>query len=83
MMNMVEMEHVCQSCGMPMSPEDYPEGSEKGDFCHYCMVHGEFTGTKEAVKAKIADTMQEMTGKSREEAENLAVERMSTLKRWQ
>lgn len=29
MMNMVEMEHVCQSCGMPMTPEEYPEGSEQ------------------------------------------------------
>jgi hypothetical protein len=83
MRNMVEMEHICQSCGMPVSAEDYPEGSEQGDFCHYCMVHGEFTSTKEEVKAKIADTVQEMTGKSREEAESLAEEKMSTLKRWQ
>jgi hypothetical protein len=77
-----EMEHVCQSCGMPTSSEDYVEGSEKGDFCHYCMVHGEFTNSREEVKAKIADTIQETTGKSREEAENLAEEKMATLKRW-
>jgi hypothetical protein len=76
-------EHVCQSCGMPMGPEDYVEGSEKGDFCHFCMVHEEFVSDKEKVKAKIADAIQEQTGKPREEAERLAEEKMSTLQRWQ
>jgi Putative zinc ribbon domain len=76
-------EHVCQSCGMPMGPEDYPEGSEKGDFCQFCMVHEEFVSDREEVKSKMADAIQEQTGKSRAESLNLAEEKMSALKRWQ
>jgi hypothetical protein len=47
------------------------------------MVHGEFTSEREEVKAKITETIQETTGKSREDAESLAEEKMGTLKRWQ
>ena len=80
----VEMEqHVCQSCGMPMNPEDYAEGSEKGDYCSFCMVHGEFTADKDEVKSKVADKIQEMSGKPRQEAEESAEETMKGLKRWQ
>ena len=24
---------VCQSCGLPINAEDWPEGSERGEFC--------------------------------------------------
>lgn len=75
-------EHVCQSCGMPMTDEDWPEGSEKGDFCHYCMVHDEFVTDRDEVKARMTDALHERMGGSREEAEKLAEESMSKLKRW-
>lgn len=75
--------HVCQSCGMPVGDEDMVEGSEKGDFCHMCMVHSEFVADKEQVKSRIADTIQKDTGKSRAEAEMEAEETMGKLKRWQ
>lgn len=71
-------EHVCGSCGMPMSPEDYAGGSEKGDYCSFCIVHSD----KDQVKAKMAEVIEEQTGKPREEAEKLAEEKMSTLERW-
>ena len=83
-MMIVEMEqHVCQSCGMPMNPEDYAEGSEKGDYCSFCIVHGDFTAGRDEVKAKVADKIQEMSCKSRPESEEAAEETMKGLKRWQ
>jgi len=75
-------EHVCQSCGTPVNEDDMVEGSEKGDFCHFCMVHDEFVADREQVQGKIADQIQEMTGKSREDALADAEYQMSTLKRW-
>lgn len=74
--------HFCQSCGTPMNPDDYPEGSEHGDFCHYYVVHGEFSLDRAQVKAKIADTIEEKTGKPRNEAVSLTEEKISGLKRW-
>ncbi|MFH1150163.1 MAG: zinc ribbon domain-containing protein [Actinomycetota bacterium] len=83
-MRMPDMEgHVCQSCGMPMGPDDYAGGSEQGDYCSYCVVHGEYTADRENVKQKIADKIQEMSGKPRSEAESEAEQTMSGLKRWQ
>jgi transcription initiation factor TFIIIB Brf1 subunit/transcription initiation factor TFIIB len=80
----MEMEgHVCQSCGVPMSEEDMSDGSERGEFCHFCMVHDEFVSDRDAVKNKIADKIVEETGKSREEALKDAEDTMSKLKRWQ
>jgi hypothetical protein len=72
-------EHVCQSCGTPVNPEDFAGGSEKGDFCSFCMVHP----GRDEVKAKIADRIQEETGKSRAESEQAAGETMKDLPRWQ
>lgn len=72
-------EHVCQSCGTPVNPDDYAGGSEKGDYCSFCIVHPE----KSDVRAKVAEDIMEETGKQREEAEKAAEEKMSRLKRWQ
>lgn len=74
---------VCQSCGLPMREEDMPEGSEKGEFCHFCMVHDEFVTDRTEVRDKLIERIQEDTGKPREEAEKEAEETMSRLKRWQ
>jgi Putative zinc ribbon domain len=71
-------EHVCQSCGTPVNPEDFAEGSEKGDFCSFCLVHP----TRDDVQARIADRIQQETGKSRKEAEQAADETMKKLPRW-
>lgn len=80
----IEMdEHVCQSCGLPVDPEDYVEGSEQGDFCHFCMVHGEFVADRAEVKEKIAERLQESGDITRDEALAQAEETMSSLKRWQ
>jgi hypothetical protein len=80
----LEMEgHVCQSCGTPIGEKDIVEGSEKGDFCHMCMVHNEFVADKDEVKNRVADRIQKDTGKSREEAEAEAYDMMGSLKRWQ
>jgi hypothetical protein len=82
-MMVLEMEHVCQSCGMPVSDADLPDGSEKGEFCGFCMVHDEFVADRDDVKNKIADRIEKDSGKSRDEALKEAEETMSTLKRWQ
>lgn len=75
--------HVCQSCGMPVSPDEMVEGSEQGDFCHMCMVHDEFVADRAEVKNRIADNIEQETGKPRSEAEIEAEDVMSKLKRWQ
>ncbi|HEY5530727.1 MAG TPA: zinc ribbon domain-containing protein [Candidatus Anoxymicrobiaceae bacterium] len=76
-------EHVCQSCGAPVKPEDYAEGSEKGDFCSFCMVHNEFAADRDQVKAKIAQTLVETRGLNKEQADAAAEEQMARLGRWQ
>jgi CRISPR/Cas system-associated protein Cas10 (large subunit of type III CRISPR-Cas system) len=78
MMELDAEEHVCQSCGVPVKPEDFAEGSEKGDFCSFCVVHSD----RDAVKAKIADRIQDTAGKSREQAEAEAEDTMRGLNRW-
>ncbi len=75
-------EHVCQSCGVPIDPEDFAGGSEQGDFCSFCMVHNEFVADRDQVKARMAERIAETTGKSREQAEAAAEEEMKQLKRW-
>lgn len=75
-------EHVCQSCGVPVNPEDFAEGSEKGDFCSFCMVHNEFVADRDQVKARMAARIAETTGKNREQAEAEAERVMKGLKRW-
>jgi hypothetical protein len=80
----LEMEgHVCQSCGEPLGEDDRVEGSEKGDFCHMCMVHNEFVADKDEVKSRVADRIQKESGKPREDAEAEAYQIMSGLNRWQ
>jgi hypothetical protein len=73
---------ICQSCGLPMDSEDWPEESERGDFCHYCMVHDEFVADRADVKHRLTEQIAGDTGKSRQEAEAAAEETMSKLKRW-
>ena len=73
---------VCQSCGVPVNEEDWPEGSEHGDFCHFCMVHDEFVADRDDAKKRLADKIQKDSGKSRDEAEKEAESTMSTLERW-
>ncbi|MHB8895355.1 MAG: zinc ribbon domain-containing protein [Candidatus Geothermincolia bacterium] len=75
--------HVCQSCGIPVTEEDMVEGSERGDFCHMCMVHDEFVADRSQVKSRLADSIQKDTGKSRADAEAEAEKTMAGLKRWQ
>jgi len=68
---------------MPVSDADLPDGSEKGEFCGFCMVHDEFVADRDDVKNKIADRIEKDSGKSRDEALKEAEETMSNLKRWQ
>ena len=38
-------EMICQSCGMPMTQDDYAtnkDGSLNSDYCKYCYKDGEF-----------------------------------------
>jgi len=76
-------EHVCQSCGMPLNDEDLPEGSEQGDFCHYCMSHGEFSLSKEEVRKKLAGEIAKSENVSMDQGFDMADERMNVLQRWQ
>jgi hypothetical protein len=74
---------VCQSCGIPVDMADWPDESERGEFCHFCMVHDEFVANRDDVKKRLTEQIQKDTGKSSEDAGKEAEETMSKLKRWQ
>lgn len=75
-------EHVCQSCGVPVSSDEFAGGSEQGEFCSFCMVHNEFVADRDQVKARVAERIADTTGKNRQQAEAEAEERMKGLRRW-
>lgn len=75
----------CQSCGMPMeNPEDHADADVGSEFCHYCMVKGEFV-VKDAASMKdhMAEMYMQQMGVSREEAEAKAETTLKGLRRWQ
>lgn len=59
-------EHVCQSCGMPMTIEaDFgtnKDGSTNGEYCVYCMQEGAFTSDLplEEMVAEYANSQEEL-----------------------
>jgi len=75
----------CQSCGMPMeNPQDHADADATSDFCHYCMVKGEFV-VKDAASMKdhMVEMYMQQMGVSKEEAAEKAEATLKRLRRWQ
>lgn len=80
---------LCQSCGMPMTPEfDYgteADGSKSADYCAYCYQNGAFCGdmTMEEMIDFCADPMaKNIPGMTREQAKAEMHRFFPHLKRW-
>ncbi len=75
----------CQSCGMPMeNPEDHADADVTSEFCHYCIVKGEFV-VKDAASMKdhMVEMYMQQMGISRDAAAEKAEAMLKQLRRWQ
>lgn len=82
-----KIEEICQSCGMPLSPEMYgtdENGEVNKDYCKFCYQNGKFTSdmTLEEMidfcTPKTAEALNITEGEARSMSENL----FPKLKRW-
>lgn len=78
----------CQSCGMPLSPENYgtnASGTENLEYCSMCFQKGGFTDPDLALPLMIQMTtirMQHELGMPDDEARDTASTIIPQLKRW-
>lgn len=83
----MEIEKICQSCGMPMTEEEHfgtnADGSKNEEYCCYCFQDGKFTfgGNLEEMIEKLVSMAGKM-GMTEEEARAMAEENLPKLKRW-
>lgn len=80
-------EHLCESCGMILTPDDYgtnAAGREDEHFCKWCYEQGAYTyeTTMEAMIEDCAPRLAENTGITRDEAVSLMGAVLPHLKRW-
>lgn len=82
-------EKFCQSCGMPMTAEDFgtnKDGSLDEDYCRYCYVDGAFTTDstlEEMIDICVKYMVKPGEGMTEESARALLQEQLPKLKRWQ
>lgn len=75
---------VCQSCGMPMDPEQYgsnQDGTSNSEYCVYCFKDGAFT-SDESMENMIEACVPFMEGMTADEARKLLLDTLPNLKRW-
>ena len=79
------MEKVfCQSCAMPMTPEQYgtnQDGTPNSDYCVYCYKDGAFTSDT-TMEEMIEFCAPHMEGMTPEEARKMLSATLPQLKRW-
>ena len=81
--------YVCQSCGMPMKPEDFGTdagGSMSREYCKFCFRNGKFTEPQITIQQmieKAAGFMATLEKMPEKEAKGLAKTQIPELKRWQ
>lgn len=80
--------NFCQSCAMPMQPEDLgtnQDGSKNADYCKYCYQQGAFTADismEEMIDVCIPHMVSAETGFTEESARDMMQKTFPTLKRW-
>lgn len=76
----------CQSCAMPMTPEQYgtdKDGSINADYCKYCYENGEFIHKVSMVEfIDMCSQFGEQAGMTNEEMKQHCGKIFPTLKRW-
>lgn len=85
-----EYQKFCQSCGMPMGDTDdlyghEANGTRNRNYCKYCYQNGMFTfnGTMaEMIEICIPPMVKSNPHMSEEQARQMMVKFMPTLKRW-
>lgn len=79
---------ICQSCGMPMKPEQYATKEDKSPndkYCCYCMKDGKFEqdcSMEEMAEFCAPFEVEAGRSKSKEEAKNQLIGYFKTLERW-
>jgi multimeric flavodoxin WrbA len=78
---------ICQSCGMPMTPDQYgknKDGSPNAEYCIYCYPSGAFNVEGETMEEMIESCIPHMVGGefTEEAARKLMQETLPQLKRW-
>lgn len=79
----------CQSCGMPMEPENLfgseSDGSKSAEYCTYCYQDGNFTApdiTLDQMKEKAVNILVDKKGMQVLQAKMLVNMFIPKLKRW-
>lgn len=79
---------ICQSCGMPMSPEEFgtnKDGSPSSEYCKYCYQDGAFTKEEtldEMIETCIPFMLQENPEVTEAQVREHLQGTLGTLKRW-
>ncbi len=79
---------ICQSCGMPMKPDDFgttADGSMSKEYCKFCFQKGKFMEpniTMQQMIEKAAGFMVTLEKMSESEAKRMARTLIPELKRW-
>ena len=78
---------ICQSCGMPLSKEEYfavnSDGSVNTDYCKYCYDRGKFihdVSMEEFIE--MCSQFGEQAGMTNEQMKEYCTKLFPTLKRW-
>lgn len=80
---------ICQSCGMPMTPEDFgtnKDASANEEYCKYCFKDGAFTSDEtleEMIESCVKFMAEPGSEFTEEQARQYLQESMPKLKRWQ
>lgn len=77
---------ICQSCGMPMTKEQYGtncDGSKNTDYCKYCFVNGDFIDKVSMEEyIEMCSKYGFQAGMTNEEMFEFCKKLFPTLKRW-
>lgn len=82
----MEEKIICQSCGMPMTKEQFgsnKDGSLNSDYCKYCFENGEFIDKVTMCEyVEMCSQYGEQAGMTNEQMKEYCEKLFPTLKRW-
>lgn len=84
----METKPICQSCAMPMSPEEYgtnADASANSEYCKYCFENGAFTSEQtmdEMIETCIPFMKEEGSEWTEDQIRAHLREQFKDLKRW-
>ncbi len=82
------MEHICQSCAMPLADDvlgTNADGTKNPEYCHYCFKDGAFTGEEtldQMIETCIPYTLEAKAYPDADTARAAMKEFFPKLKRW-